>query len=189
SSIMHRLGFCAGQLGSLRLRLAGQLLPARAMSLKVGDKLPAMELVEGLEMKKVNLQELFAGQRSILFGVPGAFTPTCSRVHLPSYVRDYDKLKAKGISQVFCLAVNDPFVMQAWSDANGAEGKVRMLSDTQAIFVEAAGLSLDLSHLLGGLRAKRFVMVIEDGVVKQLDVEPDPTKATCTLADQLLQSL
>lgn len=184
---MHRLS--VSQLCRLQPALRQGGLLSRALSLKVGDKLPAVELVEGPDMKKVNLQDLFAGQRSILFGVPGAFTPTCSRVHLPSYVRDYDKLKAKGIGQVFCLSVNDPFVMQAWSEANNAGGKVRMLSDTQAIFVKATDLALDLSHVLGGLRAKRFVMLVDDGVVKQLHVEPDPTKATCTLAGEVLQSL
>ena len=131
--------------------------------------------------------ELFAGKKVVIFGVPGAFTPGCSKTHLPGYIKDAERIKGKGVAEIGCVSVNDPFVMAAWGEAHGAAGKVRMLADTNAEFAKAAGLALDLS-VLGGVRCKRFSAVVTDGVVEALNVEPAdaPTGMTCSLADKML---
>ena len=124
----------------------------------------------------------------VLFGVPGAFTPGCSKTHLPGYVAAHADLKAKGVQEVVCVSVNDPFVMEQWGKAHGADGKVRMLADTTAAFTKALGLDLDLTAALGGVRCKRFSAVVEDGVVTKLNLEPSdaPTGMTCSLAEKLI---
>jgi len=124
-----------------------------------------------------------------VFGVPGAFTPGCSATHLPGYVKHADALKAAGAAAVVCVSVNDPFVMAAWGKAHGADGKVRMLADTNAAFVKACGLDLDLSAALGSVRSKRFSALVVDGVVKALNVEPDNTGLTCSLAEGAVKML
>jgi len=159
------------------------------MVIKVGDKLPAVTLFEGTPDGKVDLAELFAGKRGVIFGVPGAFTPGCSKTHLPGYVEKADQIKSLGIELIVCVAVNDPFVMAAWGQAHKADGKVLMLADTTAAFAKATGLSIDLSAVLGNVRCKRFSMVVDDGNVVRLDVEPDGTGMTCSLADNILQKL
>jgi len=159
------------------------------MVIKVGDKLPAVTLFEGTPDGKVELAELFAGKRGVIFGVPGAFTPGCSKTHLPGYVEKADQIKSLGVELIVCVAVNDPFVMSAWGQAHKADGKVLMLADTTAAFAKATGLSIDLSAVLGNMRCKRFAMVVDDGNVVQLDVEPDGTGMTCSLADNILQKL
>lgn len=126
--------------------------------------------------------DLFKG-KVVLFGVPGAFTPGCSATHLPGYVAASAALKAAGASEIACVSVNDPFVMAAWGTAHGAGGKVRMLADTTGAFTKALGLDLDLTAALGGVRSKRFSALVVDGVVKALNVEPDNTGLTCSLAD------
>ena len=124
----------------------------------------------------------------VLFGVPGAFTPGCSKTHLPGYVAAHADLKSKGVQEVVCVSVNDPFVMEQWGKAHGADGKVRMLADTTAAFTKALGLDLDLTAALGGVRCKRFSAVVEDGVVTKLNLEPSdaPTGMTCSLAEKLI---
>ncbi len=143
------------------------------MTIKVGDTVPAVTLkrlgASGLEA--VNTGEFFKGRRVVLFSVPGAFTPTCSREHLPGYVAKADEIRAQGVDEVVCLAVNDPFVMATWGDQNGAEGKVSMLPDGNGEFSTALGLTQDISVAGLGVRGKRFSMLIDDGVVKSLDVE------------------
>ena len=110
----------------------------------------------------------------ILFGVPGAFTPTCSKQHLPGYLSQYDALKAKGVDTIACMAVNDVFVMDAWARANGAGDRILMLADGNGTYTRALGLEFDLSGFGMGTRSKRFSMVVEDGIVKQVNVEPGP---------------
>ncbi len=131
--------------------------------------------------------ELFAGKKVVLFGVPGAFTPGCSKTHLPGYVAAAADLKAKGVSEIVCISVNDPFVMAEWGKAHGADGKVRMLADTTAAYTKSLGLDLDLTAALGNVRCKRFSAVVDDGTVTTLNVEPAdaPTGMTCSLADKI----
>ena len=156
--------------------------------ISVGAKLPAGTLYEGSPGGTVAVDALFAGKKVVLFGVPGAFTPGCSKTHLPGYVAAAGDLKAKGVQELVCLSVNDPFVMEAWGKAHGADGKVRMLADTTGAWTKALGLDLDLTAALGGVRCKRFSAVVDDGVVTKLNVEPAeaPTGMTCSLAEKCL---
>ncbi|KAK7504281.1 hypothetical protein BaRGS_00004585 [Batillaria attramentaria] len=158
------------------------------MPLKEGDKLPSVDLFEGNPGKKVNTSELSKG-KVVIFGVPGAFTPTCSAEHAPSFIKQADALKKKGVNSIVCVSVNDPFVMEAWGKSLGAGDKVRFLADTCAEFVKKADLSVDLSAVLGNVRSKRFAMVVEDGVVKGMKLEPDGTGLTCSKADDVLSFL
>ncbi|KAM8812802.1 peroxiredoxin-5, mitochondrial [Rhynchonycteris naso] len=159
--------------------------------IKVGDAIPSVVVFEGQPGNKVNLAELFKGKKGVLFGVPGAFTPGCSKTHLPGYVEQAGALKAKGVQVVACLSVNDVFVTEEWGRAHKAEGKVRLLADPTGAFGKETDLLLDdsLVSLFGNRRLKRFSMVIDDGVVKSLNVEPDGTGLTCSLAPNLLSQL
>lgn len=163
----------------------------RAMApIKVNDKLPSVELSEGNPGNKVNVAKLFEGvKKGVLFAVPGAFTPGCSKTHLPGYVENYEALKSKGVELVACVSVNDPFVMEAWGDAHKATGKIRMLADPAAEFTKAVEMTLDLSAALGNVRSKRYSLLVENGVVKQVNVEPDNTGLTCSLAPEILKQL
>ena len=156
--------------------------------ISIGDRLPSIELHDGTPATKIDSGTLFAGKRGILFAVPGAFTPGCSRSHLPGYVADHEKLRAKGVDEVICVSVNDAFVMVAWGEAHGATGKVRMLADPQAAFAKAVGLDVQALGL-GGTRSKRYAMLVEDGVVKALHVEPDGFGLTCSLSNAVLEAL
>jgi 2-Cys peroxiredoxin 5 len=153
--------------------------------IKAGDAVPSVDLFEGAPDKKVNLAELTKSGKHIVFGVPGAFTPGCSKTHLPGYVSSAEKLKASGIKEIVCVAVNDPFVMAAWGENQNASGKVRMLADTTGALAKALDLELDLSAVLGSVRCKRFSLVIEDGKVTEANLEPDGTGLTCSLADKI----
>ncbi|XP_062868334.1 peroxiredoxin-5, mitochondrial [Trichomycterus rosablanca] len=162
------------------------------MPIKVGDSLPAVEVQEGDPGNTVSMAQLFKGKKGVLFAVPGAFTPGCSKTHLPGFVEDAAKLKSKGVQEVACVSVNDVFVMAAWGKEHGADGKVRMLADPRGAFTAAVDLFLDNEHLfqvLGNKRSKRYAMVVEDGVVKKLNVESDGTGLTCSLASSILSDL
>lgn len=143
------------------------------MTINVGDTVPAVKLkrlgAEGLE--DVDTGEFFKGRKVVLFSVPGAFTPTCSKEHLPGFVNNAADIKSKGVDEIACLSVNDPFVMKAWSDEQGADGKVSMLPDWDGNFTKAMGLDQDISGAGLGIRGKRFSMTVENGVVKSLDIE------------------
>jgi len=153
--------------------------------LKVGDSFPTnVPLLEKDPKTSVELKTLLAGKKIIIFGVPGAFTPTCSNSHLPSFIKDYDKIKGKGVDEIICVSVNDPFVMDAWSKATGSDGKIRLLADPEAKLAKATGLDFDAPPL-GGTRFKRFSALIEDGKVTQLNVEESPGVAECSLAHNL----
>jgi peroxiredoxin len=158
--------------------------------IKVGEVLPdaTFKTLGENGPADVSTKDVFSGKRVALFGVPGAFTGTCSKEHLPSFVKHYDALRAKGADEVVCLAVNDPFVMAAWAKAGGAD-KIRMLSDWSGTFVDALGLSFDGSGFGLGKRSKRFSMVVENGVVKSLNVEESPGKVTTTGGNELLAQL
>ncbi len=144
------------------------------MSIKVGDKIPSVSLKRlgagGLE--EVQTDKLFEGKKVVLFSVPGAYTPTCSNEHLPGYVAKAEEIKGKGVDEIICLAVNDPFVMKAWGDVHQAEGKVTMLPDGNGAFTEALGLTQDVSVAGLGTRGQRFSLIVENGEVTAVDVEP-----------------
>jgi peroxiredoxin len=143
------------------------------MTIKVGDRIPSATLKQMTKEGPANLttDELFKGKTVVLFSVPGAFTPTCHAKHLPGFVHNLDKIKAKGVDTVACLAVNDVFVMAAWGKASDAGDKILMLADGNADFTKALGLELDASGFGMGTRGKRFALVAKDGVVTQLNVE------------------
>ncbi len=158
------------------------------MSIQVGDRLPAatfaMVTEGGPEPKTAD--ELFKGKTAVLFGVPGAFTPTCHKNHLPGYLANLDALKAKGVDLVAVVAVNDPFVMRAWADSTGGMGKITYLADGSAAFAKACGLELDLTARGLGMRNQRFSMLVVDGVVKALNIEEAPGTVDKTGAEALL---
>jgi glutaredoxin/glutathione-dependent peroxiredoxin len=160
------------------------------MTIQVGDKLPSATLIKATENgpDAVQTDEFFAGRKVALFSVPGAFTPTCSARHLPGFVENIDALKAKGVDEVACTAVNDAFVMAAWAKQAGAEGKVTMLSDGNGAFVKALGLEMDGSKFGMGTRGQRFSMIVDDGVVKELNVE-QPGDFRVSSAEHLLSQL
>lgn len=144
------------------------------MTIKVGDQVPNVTLkhLAGGGLAEINTGDLFKGKRVILFSLPGAYTPTCSADHLPGYIAKADELKAKGIDEIICLSINDPWVMHAWGEAQGAAGKVTMLPDGNGEFTKAMGLEQDLSVAALSVRGKRCSMVVDNGVVKSLQIEP-----------------
>lgn len=158
------------------------------MTIKVGDKMPQGSFkVMGAEgPKDVSSDELFKGKKVVLFSVPGAFTPTCSKQHLPSYVNNFDKIKAQGVDTIACTAVNDVFVMDAWGKDQKAGGKVTMLADGDGDYAKKLGLELDLRGKGLGVRGKRWSMVVNDGTVEKLNIdegkyEMSGAEATCGL--------
>lgn len=159
------------------------------MSIQIGDALPAGALHEGSPKTQVDPAEAFATGKHVIFAVPGAYTPGCTRTHLPGYVADAEAYAAKGVDSINCIAVNDAFVMAAWGEAYGAAGKIRMLADPAAVFTKAIGLDVDATAALGGVRSKRYAMVVEDGKVTHLEVEPDGFGLSCSLSDGLLGKL
>nr|ADX36414.1 peroxiredoxin 5 [Brachymyrmex patagonicus] len=154
------------------------------VQIKEGDQIPSVELFEDSPANKINIADISKNKKIVLFAVPGAFTPGCSKTHLPSYLEKEKDLKSGGVDEIVCVSVNDPFVMSAWGNQFNTKGKIRMLADPNAAFTKAVDLSLDLPPL-GGLRSKRYSMVLENGVVKSLNVEPDGTGLSCSLADRI----
>lgn len=159
------------------------------MSISVGDKLPDVTFVKATANgpEKVNSGEYFAGKKVALFSVPGAFTPTCSAKHLPGYVEKAADLKAKGVDEIACTAVNDAFVMGAWNAASGSDD-VTMLADGNGDFAQAVGLTMDGSGFGMGTRGQRFSMVVDDGVVSELNVEA-PGDFSVSSAEHMLGQL
>ena len=143
------------------------------MTIKVGERLPdaVFKTKSDEGVSEVRSDALFKGKRIVLFAVPGAFTPTCSMNHLPGYLENRDAILAKGIDAIVVVAVNDPHVMGAWAKATNGEGKIQYLSDGNATFTKAVGLDVDLGAGNMGIRSKRYSMLVEDGVVKQLNIE------------------
>jgi len=159
--------------------------PSWKMPVQVGDSVPSVDLFENTPGNKVNLSELCNGKTVILFAVPGAFTPGCSKTHLPGYVNTAEDLKSKGVDEIVCVSVNDAFVMAAWAKDQKAEGKVRLLADPNAELTKAFDLAIDLPPL-GGTRSKRYSMLIKNGKVEQLNIEPDNTGLSCSLANKIV---
>jgi peroxiredoxin len=159
------------------------------MAIQVGDKIPSatLKVAAADGMKDVATDELFRG-RVVLFSVPGAFTPTCSMKHLPGFVQNADAIRAKGVSRVVCLAVNDAFVMGAWGKDQHVGDKVVMAADGNGEFTRALGLELDASRFGMGQRSQRFALVAQDGVVKHLAVEA-PGKFEVSSAEAVLKAL
>jgi len=161
------------------------------MAIKEGDTLPSdIKLKEMGEKgpQDVTVGDLFKGKTVVLFAVPGAFTPTCSMKHLPGFVEKAAELKAKGVDEVVCMAVNDAFVMGAWGDSQKAHGKVRMVADGNGELTKALGLELDASGFGMGHRSKRFALIAKDGKVTHLAVDPGPGLTTSS-ADAILAHL
>ena len=159
------------------------------MTISVGDKLPDVTLVKATEngSEQVNAAEYFKGKKVALFSVPGAFTPTCSARHLPGYVEKADELKSKGVDEIVATAVNDAFVMGAWNNASGSND-ITMLADGNGDFAEAVGLTMDGSGFGLGKRGQRYSMVVDDGVVTQLNVE-QPGDFSVSSAEHMLGQL
>jgi peroxiredoxin len=164
------------------------------MTIQIGDKVPDASLSETTEFGEacpvnpspVNVADAIKGKRVVIFGLPGAFTPTCSAKHVPGYVAKLAELKAKNVAEVWCVSVNDGFVMAAWGKDQGAIGKVRMLGDGGADFAKKLGLTVDIPGM--GTRMKRFSLLADDGVVKQLNVEA-PGKFEVSDAETMLKQL
>jgi len=156
--------------------------------IKIGDQIPSMTLTKATAEgpKPVTTDEIFKGRKVVMFAVPGAFTPTCSAKHLPGFVENYDALKAKGVDEVVCMAVNDAFVLGAWAKSQSADGKITMLADGSAALTKAMGLELDLLARGMGVRCQRFVLVAVDGKVSHIAVEAaggfDVSRAETVLA-------
>jgi len=160
------------------------------MTIKVGDKIPSVTLREMTSdgPKPVNTDELFAGKKVALFALPGAFTPTCSAKHVPGFVQNAEALRAKGIDTIACVSVNDAFVMGAWGKDQGAGDKVRMLADGNGEFTTAVGLEMDGTKFGMGKRSQRYAMIVDNGVVKTLDVE-QPGAFEVSSAEHMLGQL
>ncbi len=143
------------------------------MAIQVGDSIPAVKVMQATAEgpKEVSTEELFKGKTVVLFGVPGAFTPTCSAKHLPGFVTQAEALKAKGVDTIACMSVNDAFVMGAWGKDQGITSEVVMLADGSAVFTKALGLELDLTARGLGVRSQRFALVAKDGKVTHIGVE------------------
>jgi peroxiredoxin len=160
------------------------------MTIKVGDKMPKGQFTKmgANGPEPVTTDSLFNGKKVVLFSVPGAFTPTCSAKHLPGFIGNYDALKKKGVDTIACMAVNDVFVMKAWGEAGKAAGKVEMLADGNGEYARALGLELDASKFGMGMRGKRFSVIVDNGVVKALNVEP-PGEFGVSSAEAALKQL
>ena len=160
------------------------------MTIKVGDRIPSVNFVKATPdgPQPVGSDEFFKGRKIALFSVPGAFTPTCSARHLPGFVEKADEITGKGVDEIACTAVNDAFVLNAWADSAGAQGKVTMLADGNGDFVKAVGLEMDGSKFGMGQRGQRFSMVVDDGVVQTLNIE-EPGTFNVSSAEHMVAQL
>jgi peroxiredoxin len=161
------------------------------MPIKAGDKLPnaTFRVMTGEGPKPRSTDEIFKGKKVALFGVPGAFTPTCNNLHLPSFLKNIDAFKSKGVDTVAVTAVNDVFVMEAWKKASGAEGKIDFLADGNGEFAKAIDMAFDGSGAGLGTRSKRFAMLVDDGAVKAVSIEDAPGKCELTSGEALLKQM
>jgi peroxiredoxin len=160
------------------------------MAIQVGDRIPEATLrtIAAGREREVSTGELFRGKRAVLFAVPGAFTPTCSDYHLPGFVELADQIKARGVDLIACVAVNDHYVMDAWAKAREAGDKVLMLADGNADFARATGMDADVSRFGLGVRSRRYCALIEDGIVKSLNVD-QPGRFEVSSAEKILEAL
>ena len=161
------------------------------MKLKINDQIPDTEifqLVDG-EPQKSNLREIIGNGKIVLFGLPGAFTSTCSKLHLPGFVINADKIKTRGIENIFCLSVNDPYVMNGWGEINNTGDKIKMLSDPYLLFTRAIGAEVDRNTKGMGIRSNRYLMVIENFTVVNIHEEKETKECGLTSAENLLNNL
>ncbi len=160
------------------------------MTIKVGDKVPSAILMQMKDGKPtpVKTDDFFAGKKVALFALPGAFTPTCSAKHLPGYIQNADTFKNKGVEAIACVSVNDAFVMGAWGDQQGSGDKVAMLADGNGDFTKAVGLEMDGSKFGMGQRSQRYSMLVDNGVVKELNVE-EPGAFAVSSAEHMLKQV
>ena len=161
------------------------------MKLKIKDQIPDIEIfhLAGDEPQTSKIRDILGKGKVILFGLPGAFTTTCSKLHLPGYVGNADKIKLKGIEKIFCLSVNDPFVMNAWGEANNAGGKITMLSDPYLLFTKAIGAEVDRNSKGMGIRSNRYAMVIQNLEVVNIQVEKETKQCGLSSAEGVLDLL
>jgi len=160
------------------------------MKVKEGDKLPdAKVFVLEKDPKEVSIKEIIENDKAILFGLPGAFTPTCSAKHLPGFVIASDQLKAKNIKKIICISINDPFVMDAWGKAHNVQNKVIMLGDSKGEFTKNIGAEKNLSHRGLGIRSSRYTMLIENGKIIKISEEEVPGKCEVTSAETFLKEI
>ena len=161
------------------------------MPIKVGDPLPdaTFTVMTPAGPKTCTTADIFKGRKVVLFGIPGAFTPTCSLNHLPGFLAHEAEIKAKGVDEIAVTGVNDVFVMDAWAKSSGAAGKITFLADGIAAFAKATGLTFDLTDRGLGLRSKRYSMLVEDGIVRKLNIENSPGKADISGAETLLKQI
>ena len=158
------------------------------MKLKIKDQIPDIEifhLIDG-EPQTSKIRDILGKGKVVLFGLPGAFTSTCSKIHLPGYVGNADKIKSKGIEKIFCLSVNDPFVMNAWGEANNAGGKITMLSDPYLLFTKAIGAEVNRNSKGMGIRSNRYAMVIQNLEVVNIQVEKETKQCGLSSAEGIL---
>lgn len=161
------------------------------MAIQPGQRLPdaTFKIKTDRGIEDISVRDLCAGKTVVIFAVPGAFTPTCHRQHLPAFLGKLDELKAKGVDTVACVAVNDPFVLDAWAEASGARDKILMLSDGNATFTRAIGMDFDGSAVGLGIRSKRHAMLVRDGVVEALFVEENPGEVKVSGPESILAAL
>lgn len=161
------------------------------MTIAVNDIFPSVttKRLGAAGLEDFTLADAIKGKKVVIFGVPGAYTPSCAQKHLPGYVKNADALKAKGVDAIYCVAVNDPFVMSAWGQSAGVDGKVTMVADGLGTLTKALGLEFDGSGAGLGIRSKRFSMVVENGVVKTLEVEAAPSDVELSSAEVCLLKL
>ena len=161
------------------------------MTIAIGDNLPeaTFRVLSEEGIQDLTTKDVFGGKKVVLFAVPGAFTPTCHLKHLPGFIENAAAFKEKGVDTVACVAVNDPFVLDAWANATGAAGKVMLLSDGNGEFTDKIGMGFDGSAIGLGTRSKRYAMVVDDGVVKVLHTEESPGVAEVSTAEAILKDL
>lgn len=161
------------------------------MAISIGDKLPSASFKENTSdgMADVSSADIFDGKKIVLFAVPGAYTPTCHLNHLPGYLENRDAILAKGVDEIAVVSVNDAFVMGAWAQSTGGEGKLRYLSDWDASFTKSIGMEMDLSAGTLGQRSKRYSMIVENGQVTALNIEDSPGEAVTSGASKLIEQL
>jgi glutaredoxin/glutathione-dependent peroxiredoxin len=167
------------------------------MTIKVGEHLPDGRLSEYVETETgscsigpnhFQVADLVKGKRIVIFGLPGAYTPTCSAQHVPGFVANYDRLKAAGVDEIWCISVNDPHVLHAWEQSLNSAGKVRMMGDGNCDYTRKLGLEIDFTERNWGFRSRRYSMLVEDGVVKALNVE-EPGQFEVSSAEAMLEIL
>lgn len=161
------------------------------MTISVGDRVPEMnfKILTQDGLSDMSTGDVFGGKKVVIFAVPGAFTPTCQAMHVPNFLGSLDAFRAKGVDTVACIAVNDAFVLDEWAKKTAADGKILFLADGNADFTKAVGLDFDASANGLGIRSKRYAMLVEDGVVKVLNIENVPKTVDASSAEKILEVL